>query len=122
MPEISKMICIMCPKGCDLKVTHTGKNIIKVEGNECPLGAKFAKEEITNPKRVIITTVRVKGGLYSLVPVRSESPVPKSVFFKIIEELRKVEVNAPLKFHQVILENVMETGINIITTRALPKA
>ncbi len=120
--EITKLICIMCPMGCELKVLHKGKDVLKVEGNGCPLGIKFAKEELTNPKRVIITTVQVEGGLYPLVPVRSEKPVPKSVFFKILEELRKVKVKAPLKFHQVVLKNAMNTGVNIITTRALPKA
>ncbi len=120
--EITKIICIMCPMGCELKVLHKGKNVLKVEGNSCPLGVKFAKEEFANPKRVIITTVRVEGGLYPLVPVRSEEPIPKSAFSEIIKELRKVKVKAPLKFHQIILENVMGTGVNVITTRALPKA
>jgi CxxC motif-containing protein len=116
-----KLICIMCPVGCELTVTHIGKNVISVKGNGCPLGEKFAKEEFNNPKRVIITTVQVENGTRLLVPVRSDKPVPKEKLFEILQYLRKVKVRAPVKFHQVIVENIAGTDANIVATFPIEK-
>jgi len=114
--QTDKLICIMCPIGCELTVTHIGKKVLSVKGNGCPLGEKFAKEEFTNPKRVVITTVQVENGKRRLVPVRSDKPVPKEKLFDVLKYLRKVRVNAPVKFHQIVVENVLNTSANIITT------
>jgi len=114
--QTDKLICIMCPIGCELTVTHIGKKVLSVKGNGCPLGEKFAKEEFTNPKRVVITTVQVENGKRRLVPVRSDKPVPKEKLFDVLKYLRKVRVNAPVKFHQIVVENILNTGANIIAT------
>ncbi|MCD6552613.1 MAG: molybdopterin oxidoreductase [Chloroflexi bacterium] len=118
--ETTKLICITCPVGCELTVTHEGKKVLKVEGNQCKLGIEYAKQEISEPRRMIITTVRVKGGFHPLVPVRSAEPVPKEKIFPILKELRKVELEAPIEMHQVVLENALGTGVDVVTSRSLP--
>ncbi len=118
--ETTKLICITCPVGCELTVTHEGKKVLKVEGNQCKLGIEYAEQEISEPRRMIITTVRVKGGFHSLVPVRSAEPVPKEKIFPILKELRKVELEAPVEMHQVVLENALGTGVSVVTSRSLP--
>ena len=114
--QTDKLICIMCPLGCELTVKHIGKKVISVQGNGCPLGEKFAKEEFSNPKRVVITTVQVKNGKRRLVPVRSDKPVPKEKLFDVLKYLRKVQISAPVKFHQIVVENILGTEANIIAT------
>jgi len=118
--ETTKLICITCPVGCELTVTHEGKKVLKVEGNQCKLGIEYAKQEISEPRRMIITTVRVKGGFHPLVPVRSVEPVPKEKIFPILKELRKVELEAPVEMHQVVLGNALGTGVDVVTSRSLP--
>jgi CxxC motif-containing protein len=119
--QTDRLICIMCPVGCELTVTHIGKKVISVKGNGCPLGEKFAKEEFSNPKRVIITTVQVENGTRLLVPVRSDKPVPKEKLFEIMQYLSKVKVEAPVKFHQVIVGDIAGTDANIIATFPIEK-
>ena len=118
--EVTKLICITCPVGCELTVTREGKEGLEVEGNQCKLGVEYAEQEISDPRRMIITTVRVKGGFHPLVPVRSAEPVPKEKIFPILKELRKVELEAPVEIHQVVLENALDTGVDVVTSRSLP--
>ena len=45
------LICIMCPKGCHLKVDE--EHGYTVTGNRCPRGAEYGHNELKNPTRVI---------------------------------------------------------------------
>ncbi len=120
--EETKMICLGCPVGCSLTVTHNKDTIIKVEGTQCNIGIEFATSEIRDPRRMIATTVRVKGGIHPLVPVYTASPFPKPLIMKLMEELRKIELETPVKIDQVVLKNALGTGIDVIASRDLPLA
>jgi CxxC motif-containing protein len=122
MEEIKKLICISCPKGCTLEVTVEGDTVLKVDGESCKKGVDYAKEEISDPRRMIATTVRVKNGFHPLVPVYSQQPIPKPMIQDVLKELRKVELTAPVKLGSVVLENVLKTGVNIIASRDMPKS
>jgi CxxC motif-containing protein len=121
MEETIKMICITCPVGCRLEVIHEGPNVKKVTGNECERGIDFVIIELTDPRRMFATTVRVKGGIHPLVPVYTAKPVPKGMIFNIVKELRKIELEAPVHIRQVVLKDALGTGIDIIASRNLPK-
>lgn len=120
MDEITKMICITCPKGCTLDVTHDGKTVVKVEKG-CKRGAEYAQRELVDPRRMVATTLRVKGGIHPLVPVYTQAPFPKPRIPELVAELRKVELAAPVAGGSVVVENVLGTGINIIASRDMPK-
>jgi len=122
MVEIRRIICISCPVGCELDVTLENDKIIQVEGNTCKLGLDYAEQEIFDPRRMIASTVNVKNGFHPLVPVYTEQPVPKPKIMDILAEIRKVEVAAPVAINDVVIENVLDTGINIIASRDMPKA
>ena len=94
--EKTKMICIDCPIGCEINVTHDGKIVLEIDGNKCKKGIDYAETEITDPRRMVITTVRVRGGFHHLVPVRSTESVPKAKIFPILKKLRKVELKTPV--------------------------
>jgi len=115
---IEKIICIRCPEGCEITVNLDEiKNITEITGNSCKLGLIFAENEIKNPTRMLTTTVKVKNGLLPLVPVYTEKPVPKEKIFEIINELKKIEIKAPVKLNQIIVENILNLGINILASR-----
>ena len=105
---MKEMICIICPRGCHLTVSENGE----IHGNFCPRGITYGKQELTHPMR----TLKSQSGLLRL-PVRSEQDIPKEKLMEVMEILQKIEVKAPISMHQVIVENVLNLGINIIATR-----
>jgi CxxC motif-containing protein len=121
MVEKRTLICVSCPVGCELTVTLDGGQIVEVEGNTCKLGIDYAEQEIFDPRRMVASTVKVKNGFHPLVPVYTEKPVPKPKIMDVLAEIRKVEIEAPIAINDVVIENVVDTGINVIASRNMPK-
>jgi CxxC motif-containing protein len=122
MPIIEeKAICVTCPKGCALWVTRDGQNVLSVTGNGCKRGPSYAEQELSDPRRMVASSVRVKGGLHPLLPVYTSAPFPKPRIPELLSVLRKVEINVPVALDQVILKNVLETGIDIHASREMKK-
>jgi len=111
------LICIGCPLGCPLTVEMEGNEVKTVTGNTCPRGVAYAQKELTNPTRIVTSTVRVAGGKLAMVSVKTESDIPKGKIFDCVKALKDVEVIAPVKIGDVIVENVAGTGVNIIATK-----
>lgn len=109
-------ICITCPKGCALEVTHAGVTVIKVKGG-CKRGKEYVQRELSDPRRMVASTVRVRGGLHPLLPVATSAPFPKPRIGELMEALRRVEVEAPVEPGQAILEDALGTGIKILASR-----
>ena len=115
--EIRVMNCIMCPMGCEMTVTVENGKVIDVKGNTCPRGAKYANDEVTAPKRMLTTTVRIEGGMLPLLPVVSETVLPKEKVLDCAAFLRGVTVKAPVKTGDVIVKDILGLGVNIIASR-----
>lgn len=113
---VKELICISCPMGCHLSV-DTEK--LTVTGNSCKRGEVYGINEVTNPVRVITTTVKIEGAHHAVLPVKTKVPIPKDLNFKCIEELNKITVKAPVKMGDVIVENILNTGVDVIATRDL---
>ena len=111
------LICIGCPLGCPLTVEMEGDAVKTVAGNTCPRGDAYARKELTNPTRIVTSTVRVAGGRLAMVSVKTASDIPKGKIFDCVKALKDVEVKAPVKIGDVIVENVAGTGVNIIATK-----
>jgi CxxC motif-containing protein len=118
--ETTKLICITCPVGCTLAVTHDGDTVLRVEGNQCKRGPEYAANELSDPRRMVTTTVKVQGGLHPLLPVYTSAPIPKPLIFPLLARLRRVELRAPVQRDQVVLENALGTGANILAGRDMP--
>lgn len=111
------LICVACPIGCGITVELDEKGaVISVTGNTCPRGNTYAVTECTAPTRVLTSTVKVNGGRTAMVPVKSSAPVPKGMMFDIMKEINAVELDAPVAIGQVIIENVLGTGADIVAT------
>lgn len=117
MAEISEIICVTCPKGCALRVKHEGDQVIEVLGSGCKRGENYAICELQDPRRMVASTVRVKGGLHPLVPVYTASAFPKPLIPQLAKKLREVTLEAPIHINQVVLKDALGTGIDIITSR-----
>lgn len=114
----TELTCIVCPMGCHLNVEQSEEGF-KVEGNTCKRGEKYAVQELTNPTRVITTTVKLENSYLQLLPVKTEDPIPKGMIFDIMEALDKIIVNAPVKVGDVIVENILDTGVNVISAKTM---
>ena len=110
-----ELICILCPKGCNLKIVYEGK---KITGNDCPKGITFATEEITNPQRIVTTTVKVVGNKnFTRLPVRTREPIAKEKMASLIIKLKKVKITKKIKLGEIILKNIY--GTNVIASRSI---
>ncbi|MBR5225906.1 MAG: DUF1667 domain-containing protein [Clostridia bacterium] len=111
------LICIGCPLGCPLTVEMEGNEVKSVSGNTCPRGDAYAKKELTNPTRIVTSTVRVSGGKLAMVSVKTQSDIPKDKIFECVKAPKDVDMVAPVKIGDVVLENVAGTGVNVIATK-----
>lgn len=116
--QFEKVICVTCPKGCTLEVTRDGNTVVSVV-NGCKRGHEYAQQELTDPRRMVATSVRVKGGLHPLLPVYTSSPFPKPRISELLAILRDIEVDAPIDLDDVVLQNALDTGINIQASRTV---
>ena len=112
-----ELTCIGCPLGCMITVEMEGNEVVNVTGNTCPRGKAYAEKEVTNPTRIVTSTVCVSGGTAAMVNVKTESDIPKDKIFACVEALKGVEIPAPVKIGDVVLENVAGTGVNVIAAR-----
>ena len=120
MAEVSEIICVTCPRGCLLRVTHEGSQVLDVTGHGCKRGLEYATSELTDPRRMVASTVKVNGGLHPLLPVFTIKAFPKPLIPQLAQALRQVEVSAPVEIKQVVLKNALGTGIDIVASRDMP--
>ena len=114
-----KIICIICPLGCDITVRGEGNTVGSIEGHTCKRGEQYASEEFLAPVRILTTSVKVTNAKSPLVPVRSRDPVPKELLLKCMERLRSLELKAPVGLYDVVVPNILDTGVDIVTTTAM---
>ena len=119
--ETKVMNCIMCPMGCEMTVMLENGKFAGVTGNSCPRGAKYAETEVTDPRRMLTTTVRIKGGLLPLLPVVSADVLPKGKVADCVVYLRDVIVEAPVKAGDVIVPDILGLGGDIVASRDMAR-
>lgn len=105
--------------GCALSVNMNGSEVLDVVGNKCKRGEIYAKKELTNPTRMVTSTVRVVGGSLSVVSVKTSSDIPKTLIKDCMKLINNVKVNAPIKIGDIIVENICDKGVNLVATSNL---
>ena len=111
-----ELICVSCPIGCRLQVSINDQEWL-IEGNGCKRGEVYARNELTAPKRVLTTTVRINKGFLKRLPVRTTEPIPKALIFEAMALINKIEVEAPVNMGDIILKDLLGTGISVIASR-----
>lgn len=113
MSKIRELTCIVCPRGCQLKVTlDCDGKITEVYGNGCRRGLTYANDECTNPKRTVTSTIRLADG--RVLPVKTKDTVPKGKVFEVMAEINKVIGATDLALGDTVIENVAGTGVAVI--------
>lgn len=112
------LTCIACPKGCAVVVEIEGVEIKRVTGQKCKRGKEYALEEIIAPRRFVTSTVPLVGGFNKMLPVRTRSPIPKELVVRCVQELSGVAVEAPVEKGEVIIANILDTGVDLIASRS----
>ena len=114
---MTKFICIVCPKGCHLEVDEN--NNYAVTGHDCVRGVEYGQTELKNPTRVITSTVKITGALHRRCPVKTAQPIPKGLISDAMRLLDSVELTAPVKIGQVVVEDICGTGVAFVATRSM---
>jgi CxxC motif-containing protein len=111
-----KVTCIICPVGCEVIVKGSERAVEELTGFQCKKGKTYATDEYLNPKRILTSTVKVRNYDYAVLPVRSDVPVPKSILFECMEIIKRTIVSAPVKKGQIVIENILGSGANIVAS------
>lgn len=113
-----KLICINCPRGCELNVEKVNGEY-EVTGNFCVRGKTYAVNELTNPLRTVTTTIAIDSKKYIRLPVISTNPVPKDKVLEVVKSLGSVKVKAPIKMGEVIVKSVLGLESDIIASKTI---
>ena len=112
-----EMICINCPLGCHLKIDEN----MNVTGNNCPRGKQYAIDEMTHPLITLTTTVAIESVTHERLSIITDKPVPKNMMMDIVRSIKDLKVKPPVKMGDVIVENVLNTGSNLIASRSIER-
>lgn len=114
--EKRSLVCISCPIGCRLEACIEHSQVVSVTGHSCKRGIDYATNECTNPTRILTTTVLVEGGSPRFISVKTQKDIPKDKLLECIQVLKQVKVDAPVHIGDVIVQNILYTGVNIVAT------
>ena len=118
MTEASKIICVACPKGCRLKVSRDGETFV-VSEQGCKRGEQYARQEMTDPRRMVATTIQIENSVHPLLPVYTAAPFPKAKISSLLNELRKLKLSPPIGMGEAVMKNALGTGIDVVASRDL---
>lgn len=126
--ETLQFNCTTCPSECLLTVeVERGADgavveVRSVTGNSCPRGDKFAHQELTCPMRVLTTTVAISDGDETLLPVRTAEAIPLALHAQAMSLIRGLVIDAPIRMGDVVLENLLNTNIDLIASTDIDPA
>ena len=112
-----ELICIGCPLGCNLTVDMDGSEVVEVKGNTCKKGKEYVNQELTNPKRNISSSVKVINGDLEIVSVRLNGSIPKDKIFEVMNEIKNITVDAPIKIGDIVKHNILNLNVDLIATK-----
>lgn len=113
------LTCVLCPVGCELLVERAGGGL-EVRGAQCEKGAGFASDEVLHPRRNLATSVPLAGTADRMVSVRLSAPVARDKIFPILAEIARLRPEPPVARGQVLIKDVLGTGVDVIATRGQP--
>jgi len=111
-----KLVCIVCPVGCRLTVTGEAGDLT-VSGQSCKKGVAYALEEISNPVRMVCTTVKISGGVHKVIPVRTDRAIPDKYKLEVVKAVRGIELKSPVYAGDIVVADLFGTGVNLVAER-----
>lgn len=120
---LKEFTCIVCPNGCEIQADIDEKGtVLTVDGASCQGGINYVRQELTDPRRTISSSVLVKNGALPLTSVRLTKPVPKNRIFDVMNEIKTVTLTAPVHTGDVILPNILGLESDVIVTKDVEEA
>ena len=110
-----ELTCIVCPRGCHLVVDED----LNVTGNSCPRGAAYGKQEVTDPRRTVTSTVKCDSVEFGVCPVKTRGDISKAKIFPVMEAINKLTIHVPVHVGDVVCENIADSGVDLVATRTL---
>ena len=112
-----EIVCISCPIGCSLRVSYTDPQDVRVEGNQCPRGEIYGREEVLSPKRIVTATCRAEGkGISTRVPVKTDRPLPKELIDDLLNTLYTMTVSLPVETGETVITDIAGSGVNLVVS------
>ncbi|WP_026883480.1 DUF1667 domain-containing protein [Clostridium akagii] len=74
-----------------------------------------------NDKGIFTTLVRVKGSVVNVVSVKSSEAIERKIFIECSKALSRIYVGIPIKCGEIICKNILNTGVDILSTRNISK-
>ncbi len=112
-----EITCIVCPIGCKILIRKDRDKCEILDKGKCQKGIEYAKSEALNPKRMLTTSILVENGKWPLISVKSSKPIPKKLVFSVLKEIKKMKVKAPIKVGDILINNILDTKVDIISTK-----
>lgn len=115
-----RLTCIGCPLGCQIEVLKDENDeIVLVSGNTCQRGEQYARKEVTAPRRIVTSSVRVYGSRTGerMVSIKTASDIPKEKIMDVIRDLSGVSVPCPVRIGDVVFRDVAGTGVDMVATK-----
>ncbi|HSV31435.1 MAG TPA: DUF1667 domain-containing protein [Atribacteraceae bacterium] len=120
LKESRDLICTVCPLGCQIAVRQDVL-AVRFDGHSCARGEGYARRELTDPRRVVTTTVRIQNGIIRRLPVRTSAPFPLRLIPELMQTVKSLEVVAPIQRGAVIVRNLLAQDIDLLATRTVPE-
>lgn len=122
--KVYNLTCINCPIGCHLEVEEIidrNEKAYVVRGNSCNRGEKYGVQEVTNPVRMLTSTVKIEGARLRRIPVKTSEPIPKPMLLEAMRQLDQITIQAPVNCGDKVLENLLDLNIDVIASRSIDR-
>jgi CxxC motif-containing protein len=120
--KTEEYVCISCPIGCPLQLVHEGDTIQEVSGNNCKRGAKYARQEFTDPRRSFSTTIPIEGALYPRLPVKLSAPIRKENVLEAARVIQGLSASAPVARGDVLLRGLLgDEDVVVVASRTMKR-
>ncbi len=120
--ETQDYVCIACPIGCPLQLVHEGDTIQEISGHNCKRGAKYARQEFTDPRRTFSTTIPIAGAIYPRLPVKISAPIRKENVLEAARVIHGLSATAPIACGEVLLVGLLgEEDVSVVACRTMKR-
>ncbi len=113
---IKKMQCKICSVQCDLNIEIDSQKA-SITGNKCGRGIDYAKSQFSDDSVIVTARCILLNGSMGRLPVTSTAPIPIYMVDEVIEIIKNTQVIAPVSKDQIIIENVLNSGVDIVSQR-----
>lgn len=114
-----ELVCVNCPKGCRVHIYLENGEITRLSGYSCQKGKDYAQQETIRPMRVLTSTVRIEHGTNRVLPVITSKEIPLDMCAAAMEQIRAMDISAPVVMDQVLVKNFMGTDADLIASRSM---